>query len=637
MGPKKVDGQTVAAAGDRAGRRGLRGLADATPAPAASRRSSSRSRADNPRITKLVDHRQDRDQGQDIVALKVTKNADRSKDGKQAVGALPRGAARPRVDHAGDEPPARCTTSSTATAATRRSRSWSTRTSCGSSRWPTPTATTSRSSPASGCGARTCATTTATARSRPATASTSTATSPTKWGYDNEGSSPEPGERDLPRPGPGSEPETQALDRFAGRVGFEFFVNYHSAAELLLYGTGWQVATPTPDDVIYEAMAGDDANPAVPGYDPDISAELYTTNGDTDTHMTERYGTLGFTPEMSTCEAASDVDPGRRVGGRGLRQRLRVPRRRGAGAGGVREEHPVRAVGRRVGRRPGRPGVGGRPRAAEDFRVDSFDVSYGDPQTVAVVAKRALRRRAAALPDRRRPACAPRASRSGAAASATATRTTTTTPSSAARCAAPSAGDEVEVWFTGAAKPRHADRSSSERFTYTVESDTGDDVLVIANEDYTGVNPTYPAGHRRAEVRRRARGGDRGRRLHRRRLGRRRAGRAARPRRARPLRRRALVPRRQPDHPGPRGRAHHRRRSASCPDIAVAERQQYLTMAVRDYLNEGGKLVHAGETAQYQGLPGISDAVGGLTTGSTATPTAECVRRDRSRASSRTA
>ena len=33
-------------------------------------------------------------------------------------------------------------------------------------------------------------------------------------------------------------------------------------------------------------MAGDDANPAVPGYDPDISAELYTTNGDTDAHAT---------------------------------------------------------------------------------------------------------------------------------------------------------------------------------------------------------------------------------------------------------------------------------------------------------------------------------------------------------------
>ena len=93
------------------------------------------------------------------------------------------------------------------------------------------------------------------------------------------------------------------------RVGFEFFINYHSAAELLLYGIGWQVSTPSPDDVIYEAMAGTDDNPAVPGYDPDISAELYTTNGDTDTHATVQYGTLGFTPEMSTCEAASDSIP----------------------------------------------------------------------------------------------------------------------------------------------------------------------------------------------------------------------------------------------------------------------------------------------------------------------------------------
>ena len=36
--------------------------------------------------------------------------------------------------------------------------------------------------------------------------------------------------------------------------------------------------------------------------------------------------------------------------------------------------------------------------------------------------------------------------------------------------------------------------------------------------------------------------------------------------------------------------------------MAVAERQQYLTMAVRDHLNAGGKLVHAGETAQTDSL-----------------------------------
>ncbi|HEX6422133.1 MAG TPA: M14 family metallopeptidase, partial [Acidimicrobiales bacterium] len=131
----------------------------------------------------------------------------------------------------------------------------------------------------------------------------------TKWGYDNEGSSPEGGSETYRGTAPASEPETQALDGLMDRVGFEFLINYHSAAELLLYGTGWQVATPSPDDAVYEAMAGDDAEPAVPGYDPDISAELYTTNGETTEHAHSTYGTLAFTPEMSTCQTVSAADP----------------------------------------------------------------------------------------------------------------------------------------------------------------------------------------------------------------------------------------------------------------------------------------------------------------------------------------
>ena len=80
------------------------------------------------------------------------------------------------------------------------------------------------------------------------------------------------------------------------RIGFEFLINYHSAAELLLYGVGWQVSTPTPDDEILQGDGGRRRRPRGPGYDPDISAELYTTNGETDTHATVNYGTLAFTP-----------------------------------------------------------------------------------------------------------------------------------------------------------------------------------------------------------------------------------------------------------------------------------------------------------------------------------------------------
>src|SRR4029079_12647823 len=54
---------------------------------------------------------------------------------------------------------------------------------------------------------------------------------------------------------------------------------------------------------------GDVAAPARPGYALDISAELYTTNGETTEHAASAYGTLGFTPEMSTCETVSEAIP----------------------------------------------------------------------------------------------------------------------------------------------------------------------------------------------------------------------------------------------------------------------------------------------------------------------------------------
>ncbi|MDX6351281.1 MAG: hypothetical protein QOF84_6071 [Streptomyces sp.] len=130
-----------------------------------------------------------------------------------------------------------------------------------------------------------------------------------KWGYDDEGSSPDPASETYRGASPESEPETQALDRFEKRIGFEYGVNYHSAAELLLYGVGWQVATPTPDDVLYKALAGTPGNSAIPGYYPQVSSELYTTNGEADGHAANVNGMMMFTPEMSTCQTASNIDP----------------------------------------------------------------------------------------------------------------------------------------------------------------------------------------------------------------------------------------------------------------------------------------------------------------------------------------
>ncbi len=183
---------------------------------------------------------------------------------------------------------------------------------------------------------------------------------PYRWGYDNEGSSPVPSSDTYRGTAPASEPETRALDRLMRRIGFEFQINYHSAAELLLYGVGWQVATPTPDDLLYETLAGDDANPAVPGYDPDIAAELYTTNGETTEHAHNRYGTLAFTPEMSTCETASAVDPDDAFEPEDCESVFNFPDSEALVQAEFEKNIPFAAGRRPVGAGPGRPGLGGR-------------------------------------------------------------------------------------------------------------------------------------------------------------------------------------------------------------------------------------------------------------------------------------
>jgi hypothetical protein len=452
--------------------------------------------------------------------------------------------------------------------------------------------------------------------------------SATRWGYDNEGSSPNPSSDTYRGPSPASEPETQAIDRLFKRITPEFFINYHSAAELLLYGLGWQVATPSPDDVIYEAMAGDDANSAIPGYDPDISAELYTTNGDIDTHMQAAYGTLGFTPEMSTCEAASNRIPDDEWEADACESGFHFPDDEALIQGEFEVNIPFALAVAESAKDPDDP-VSVVGRDTPNFVVDSFDVSYGDPQQVAVTVKRAVHE--VKLNYR-----------------INGGRTRSTTAHTwrggerygfenvdyyverrgTVKGAKP--GDTVEVWFSGkdSESRKRNRRVESEHFTYTVAQDTGNDVLVIANEDYTGVNP-LPANTLSA-------------------------------------------PKYLDDHldalaangvagdtwdvdaqgvPHDLGVLSHYDAvlwylgdnrltqdpedeitelpyfGANLPDSSVAERQQYLTIAVRDYLNEGGKLIHAGETTGYDGLLDdlLGGVIGGIYYGLDGAPEQECV------------
>ena len=307
-----------------------------------------------------------------------------------------------------------------------------------------------------------------------------------KWGYDNEGSSPDPASDTYRGTGPNSEPETKALDGLFKRVGFEFFVNYHSAAELLLYGIGWQVSTPSPDDVIYQAMAGHDANPAVPGYDPDISAELYTTNGDTDTHAPSEYGTLGFTPEMSTCETASDSVPDDEWLAEDCASGFNFPDDEELIQAEFDKNMPFALSVAQSAHDPDDP-VSVVGLDAPDLVADAFDVSYGRDQQVAVTAKRSLQRAQGQLLDQRRP----RAVRLGQGVAGR--RALRRHPRRLLRRVPRHDPGQARRQGRGLVhrpqpRPGHS-RCRTEPFTYTVQDDIGGDVLILAAEDVTGLSP----------------------------------------------------------------------------------------------------------------------------------------------------
>ena len=441
---------------------------------------------------------------------------------------------------------------------------------------------------------------------------------PTKWGYDNEGSSDNPGSETYRGPAPASEPETQALDGLMDRVGFEFQINYHSAAELLLWGTGWQVATPTPDDAIYEAMSGDDGNPAVPGYDPDISAELYTTNGETTEHAHATYGTLAFTPEMSTCQTASDADPDDEWEAGDCGSVFHFPDDEELIQAEFEKNVPFAIATAQSARDPDDPvsvvGLG-----APDFVVDSFDVSYGDPQPVAVTARRAqLFRWMNYRINGGRTQRALVSEWEGGERYGDDADVYYAEYRGTVRGAQP--GDSVEVWFNAIELRRGF--VESEHFTYAQHSDSGAQALVVADEDYTGVNPTYPAG-------------------------------TAAPKYADEYA--AALDANGVSHatfdvdaqgvPHPLGVLGHfdaviwelsdnrltqdeedfiteHPLSFTQEDLAVAEHEHYLTLATRDHLNEGGKLLHTGETAGYYGQ--LAGSIGGIYYGLDGAPEEDC-------------
>src|SRR3954449_4392466 len=211
---------------------------------------------------------------------------------------------------------------------------------------------------------------------------------PEKWNYDLEGASDDPSTETYHGSGPGSEPEVQAVRGLQGRLKPRFLIDYHSFAQLILWPEGWQVETQATDWPLMTALAGDDDHPAVEGFDPDVSAELYTTNGDVTGDAYHAWGTQAFTVEL-------DGGTGPGVGGT-------VDSPDSLPPGGFVFQDDEQAVEAqfqknlqfaldlaRSAKKPDEP-QSHLGNVAPDMVPTTFSVSHGDPQVVEVNAKRSL-------------------------------------------------------------------------------------------------------------------------------------------------------------------------------------------------------------------------------------------------------
>jgi hypothetical protein len=306
---------------------------------------------------------------------------------------------------------------------------------------------------------------------------------PEKWNYDLEGASDQPSSETFHGTGPASEPEVQGIRGLIRRIRPRFMIDYHSYARLILYPEGWQVETPSTDTPLMAALAGDDDKPAVGGFDPDVSAELYTTNGDIDGDAYHRFGVMAYTVEL-------DGGSGPAVGGTdGSDPDAYTPngfvfQDSDADVQAEFEKNLAFALDlARSAKAPDKP-KSHLGNTAPDFVPTTFATSYGSPQTVEVNAKRRLGRVKVhwQVNDGR-------------------TRSALTSEfEGGSRYGEPgvyyhrlrgqvtgtSAGERVRVWFT--AKGRQ-----SESFTYTARQESDNKVLLLSAEDYTGRSATTGA------------------------------------------------------------------------------------------------------------------------------------------------
>ena len=309
------------------------------------------------------------------------------------------------------------------------------------------------------------------------------------WNYDNEGSSNVFSSDTFRGTGPASERETQAMQGLVRRADPETHANFHSFGPLILFPQGWIVGAPDADNPIYTALGGTDANPAIEGFDPGLSAEeLYVTNGETTDFADINAGTLSFTPELDEgCPGCGFVFPDDEALVQAEFEKVL----------------PFTLSLARTADNPSRPDTEGTTGlTTKPFYLDQDDVdaengalsmfdfkfteSYGDPQDVRVLASKKIRDVDVrySINGGRTQSANTSEWREGevyGVGNANYYRVMR----GFVRGTKP--GDSVQVWFEG-------DGKKSESFTYKAVSENHRRTLLLSAEDYSGLSPAQTAG-----------------------------------------------------------------------------------------------------------------------------------------------
>jgi hypothetical protein len=322
-----------------------------------------------------------------------------------------------------------------------------------------------------------------------------------KWNWDLEGASDDPADETFHGASGASEPEVQAIRSLESRIRPRFQIDYHSFARLILYPEGWQVETPATDAPIFEALGGSSDRPAVAGFDPEPAAQLYTTNGDITDDSYHLYGSVPYTVELSGGSGApvggtDGSDPNYTPGGFVFQDSE-------AAVQAEFQKNLAFALDlARSATQPDRPSsqFGN---TAPALVPTTFAASTGVPQTVEVNARRSAGEVTAHWTINGRRERQTRAREWGGGSRYG--QPGLYYHRMRARIDGMRPGDRVQVWFTaregdrgrrgdGNGDRRRGGGDSTQPFEYTVQSNSGAPVLLMVAEDYTGRSSLQGSG-----------------------------------------------------------------------------------------------------------------------------------------------